>query len=120
MTSMLVMAKTPFPRKHSGSVDEDEEEEDFEDVFSPPPPQSRQKQHSSRHAENFSASENARHVSASSNRSFDKDQIEIKKVSNALPVVNKMSQQIYADHQSQAPAKGMCEIVLFKIVLLEK
>ena len=40
MTSMLVMAKTPFPRKHSGSVDEDESGEDFDDVFSPPPPQS--------------------------------------------------------------------------------
>ena len=95
---MLVMAKTPFPRKHSNaSMDEDaEEDEDFEDVFSPPPPQSRQP---TGPRQNFIASETGR-------SNFDKDPIEIKKVSNALPVVNKMSQQIYADHQSQAPAKG--------------
>ena len=103
MTSGVVMTKTPFPRKNSSSMEEDEEDEDFDNIFSPPS----QKASSSRR--DTAATTQANSNSARSElESPDKDQpIEIKKVvSNALPVVNKMSQQIYADHQSQAPAKG--------------
>ena len=106
MTSGVVMTKTPFPRKNSSSMEEDEEDEDFDNIFSPPS----QKASSSRR--DTAANTQTNSNSARSPESPDKDQpIEIKKVvSNALPVVNKMSQQIYADHQSQAPAKGKLDI----------
>ena len=106
------MTKTPFPRKNSSSMEEDEEEEDFRDVFSPQPI-SKSKANSSR--------SNGTSSSASMKpESSDKDQpIEIKKVvSNAMPVVNKMSQQIYADHQSQAPAKGRF-LILIKMMTFD-
>ena len=112
MTSGVVMTKTPFPRKNSSSMEEDEEEEDFRDVFSPQPI-SKSKAHSSSRSNGTSSSASMKPESS------DKDQpIEIKKVvSNAMPVVNKMSQQIYADHQSQAPAKGRF-LILIKMMTL--
>ena len=115
MTSGVVMTKTPFPRKNSSSMEEDEEEEDFRDVFSPPPPIPKSKANSSR-SNGITSARSLDHPESS-----DKDQppIEIKKVvSNAVPVVNKMSQQIYADHQSQAPAKGRF-LILIKMMTFD-
>ena len=108
MTSGVVMTKTPFPRKNSSSMEEDEEDEDFDNIFSPPS----QKASSSRRDTAATTTQANSNSARSELESPDKDQpIEIKKVvSNALPVVNKMSQQIYADHQSQAPAKGKLDI----------
>ena len=77
------MTKTPFIRNNSSSFEDDEDDDD-EDLSNIIP-------------------------KAEDNHDPEQVKIEInKKVANAVPVVNKMNQHIYADHHNQNhhPPKG--------------